>query len=89
MFLRAWGSRLVLHVGGLLSSMPKEEKSQSTGDVGPESGSKSLRPTAERGEAGPRRPVNRAFQSGKVPLGAERTRERRRLLPTKEAHYSK
>lgn len=88
-FLRARGSWLVFPVGDPLSSMSTQEKRQCTGDVGLEGGSKSLCPTAERGESGPPRPVNHAFQSGKVPLGAERMRERRRFLPTKEAHYSK
>lgn len=84
-FLRARGSWLVFHVGDPLSSMSTQNMRQRSGDVGQEGGSKSLCPTAE----GPRRPVNHAFQSGKVPLGTERMRERRRLLPTKEAHYSK
>lgn len=89
MFLRARESWLVFHVGDLLSSMFTQEKRQHTGDIGQEGGSKSLYPTAEQGESGPQRPMNHAFQSGKVPLSAERMRERRRLLPTKEAHYSK
>lgn len=84
------GPWLVLHISGLLRSMSTKEKSLHMLEIWNKSVVQShCAPAAERGGTGPGRSVNHAFQSRKVALSVERLRERRRLLPTKEAHYFK